>query len=600
MVVTTGLLALGSQSRAADLALPVTGNLLGSVMDSAGTPQLGASVQLFNRYERLVARTITAPDGRFAFAGLPIDSYSVRVSLASFLPAFRDGIAVKGGSDSVLQIHLATLFSNIELSYTVPSGAMSNDWKWVLRSSPATRPITRFLPEEESASAALRPKVFSGTHAMLSVSGGESGLLDPDSTQGDLGTGFALSTNVLGKNQLQVAGTYGQNTNFGPAAMGLCAIYSRNADGGFGNPPEVTLTVLQLSRFGESMGSGQLAGSNGPAGAAPTLRTMSLSVYEVADPLDNVHLEYGMTGESVDYLQHASRVSPFLRTTVQLGGAGEFILAYNDGGRPDELTAHQGYESAEADAPAPVDLDSAVNSLARLPQISNRNNRLELERSQDYELGYQKKSGSRTYAASAFYENVSNGRLTLAGDVSSLDPEDVLFDGISKTSTYNIGQYTRRGYLASVDQQMNSLVDMAVAYGRMGGFTSADGGLAVDGAAQGRFLQSGTHNVASANLNARTRFSGTRFSASYGWMDPSSIIPRHVFTTQLASIAPGLNFAVRQPLPSFFGMPGHLEVTADLRNLLAQGYVALGSTDGRSLLIVQAPRAIRGGLNFTF
>ena len=58
-------------------------------------------------------------------------------------------------------------------------------------------------------------------------------------------------------------------------------------------------------------------------------------------------------------------------------------------------------------------------------------------------------------------------------------------------------------------------------------------------------------------------------------------------------------------LPSFtglslanFGLPSHLELTADLRNLLAQGYVPAGS--GGQLLIVQSPRAIRGGLNLTF
>jgi hypothetical protein len=47
-------------------------------------------------------------------------------------------------------------------------------------------------------------------------------------------------------------------------------------------------------------------------------------------------------------------------------------------------------------------------------------------------------------------------------------------------------------------------------------------------------------------------------------------------------------------------MPGRFEVTADVRNLLAQGYLPLGGGDGRKLLVVQAPRIIRGGLNFTF
>ncbi len=34
-------------------------------------------------------------------------------------------------------------------------------------------------------------------------------------------------------------------------------------------------------------------------------------MYETADPSDNLHVEYGALAESVDYLQHNSRISPF-------------------------------------------------------------------------------------------------------------------------------------------------------------------------------------------------------------------------------------------------------------------------------------------------
>jgi len=547
---------------------------------------MGATVELFNRYQRSVAQTVSSPDGRFAFAGLTIDTYSVRVSLASFLPAFRDRIAVKAGLDSVLQIHLATLFSEIELSYIVPSAAMSNDWKWALRAAPATRPITRFLPSVSPASAELRPRIFSGTHAMLSLSGGDTGLVDSGPAQSGLGTGFALSTTLAGKNQLQVAGSYGQNGSFSPSAMGLCAIYSRSPDGGFGNPPEVTLTVSQISRFG-----GALFGGSGISGAGPILRTMSMSVYEAADFLDNLHLEYGITGESVDYLQHSDRISPFARLAADLGKGASLIAAYSDGGRPDELTAHQRLQSSETDASS--DLSGPLDALTRMPQISRRGGQLELQRTQNYELGYDKISGSLTYAVSAFYERVSNGRLNLAGDTTSLDAGNLLFDGLSKTSTYNIGRYARTGYLASVDQRLTDSLDVAVAYGRMGGFTAATGG-------QGQLVDLRSHNVASVNVNTRSRITGTRFTAAYGWMDSNAAMPGHVFTTQSAYMRPGVNLTVRQPLPSPFGMPGRFEVTADVRNLLAQGYLPIGGADARKLLIVQSPRIIRGGLNFTF
>src|ERR1700722_10680093 len=146
-VLLSGLLATVGQANAADLSLIVTGNVVGSVMDAAGTPQMGATVQLLNRYERVLAKAITAADGRFVFAGLPLDTYAVRVSQPSFLPAFRDRITVKPGEDSYLQIHMATLFSNIQVTYKIPAGTMTNDWKWTLRTSTATRPVTRYLPE---------------------------------------------------------------------------------------------------------------------------------------------------------------------------------------------------------------------------------------------------------------------------------------------------------------------------------------------------------------------------------------------------------------------------------------------------------------------
>ncbi len=601
-LLAVGLLGAGGQSLAADLSLPVTGNLLGSVVDTSGTPQMGATVQLFNKYERLIAKTLTAPDGRFAFASLPVDSYSVRVSLASFLPAARDRIAIKAGLDSVLQIHLATLFSNVEVSYTLPDGAMTNDWKWVLRSSPATRPITRYLPVEieTSSSAGLRPRIFSGTHAMLSLSGGDSGLIDSDSTQGDFGTEFALSTNVFGKNQVQVGGTFGQNSNFGPAAMGIAAIYSRSDSGGFGEPPEVTLTITQLGGIGAQMPGGQGVAANIGMGNAPVLRTMSLSVYEVTDPLDSVHIEYGMTGESVDYLQHTSRISPFARMTVDLRKAGQVIGAYSDGGRPDELAAHQQYQSAAESDNRDESLIDTVNTLARLPQLSERNGRIELQRTQNFELGYNKTVGSRTYALSAFYEDVSNGRLNVAGDLSALDGGDLFSDGISRTSTYNIGNYHRDGYIASVAQRLNDSLDIALAYGRMGGFVADAAGLAQSAGGQEKFLEEGNHNIAAANLHARLPVSGMQITASYGWVDSGAVVPRHMFTTQNTYINPGLNIDVRQPLPTLFGLPGRLELTADLRNLLAQGYLPFNTGDGHTLLMVQAPRAIRGGLNFIF
>ncbi|MDQ2713173.1 MAG: carboxypeptidase regulatory-like domain-containing protein [Acidobacteriota bacterium] len=597
VIALVGALASAGFLSGADLSLPITGDLLGTVVDSEGSAQIGASVQIFDKYRRILAHTLTTSEGRFAFAELPANTYSVRVIATSFLPASCDQISVKPGVESVLRIHLATLLSSIEVSYKVPTGAMSEDWKWVLRSSPATRPVNRILSDESDTEAQVRPRVFSGTHAVLALSGGENGgLVDQDEVGSDLGTAFAISTNLLEKNQLQFAGIYGQNSMAAPAAIALCAIYSRNDTGLLAAPPEVTFTMAQIGGVGSQL-SGEA--SNVTRGGFPALRTMAMSIYETADPLDTIHIEYGATSESVDLLQHASRISPFGRVTVDLGPGGEIIAAYSDGGRPDELMAHQQAHETEL-GDRSTELSSPLDNLSRLPQLSERNGRLELQRTQNYEIGYKKSLGSRIYSVSAFSEHVSNGRLNVSGDLDNLNPEDLFSDGISALSTYNVGRYDRKGYLASLDQHVSDSLELGLAYGRLGGFTP--GGAAFDSGlySAAAFLGEKNHNIASLSMKGTVPRAGTHISTNYGWIDRGAILPRHSFTTQDVVATPGFNILIRQPLPSLFGLSGRFELTADLRNLLAQGYVPVAMPGGRQLLAVEAPRAIRGGLKFIF
>jgi hypothetical protein len=595
----TAVLTLGHQSRAGDLSLPVTGDLLGTVVNGSGIPQMGATVHLFNRYEDLIAKTMTGRSGRFAFTGLPEGRYSVRVSLASFLPAGRNNIAVHAGIDSMLEIHLATLFSDIEVHYRIPTAAMTEDWKWVLRASPATRLVTRYLPGDlaNADRAELHPRVFSGTHAMVSISGSDTGLIDAGSLRGDMGTGFILSTNILGKNQLQVGGTYGQNGTFGPTSMGLSAIYSRTGRSGVAEPPEIALTVSQFGLYG---GAPQAT----PMQPTAAVRVMSLSTYQVANPAGSVHLEYGVTGESVDFgNQHVSQASPFARATVSMGTAGEVVLAYSDGDRPEELLAHQ--RDARARAPetgAPVgdDLALVANALARMPQISSRNGNLRLQRTQSYEVGLSKTVGPRTYAVSMFHEAVWNGWMNVAGNLTAVQPNNLLSDGISQTAAYDIGRYRRNGLVASVNERAGDLLNFALAYGRMGGFVRNDGSLIAVLNGESGVLSQRNENLAAADIHAKLPKSGTQIWTSYGWVAKGAVVPRHLLVTQNTYLAPGFNIFVRQPLPAFFGIPARMELTADLRNLLAQGYLPLGVNSGNTVLIVQSPRIVRGGLNFVF
>jgi len=322
-------------------------------------------------------------------------------------------------------------------------------------------------------------------------------------------------------------------------------------------------------------------------------------MYETADPVDNVHLEYGAAADSLDYLQHNSRISPFARLTVQTGKMGQWIASYSDGGQHDALLRHNGNSENDLEGQRSRDFISAAGSLAKLPQLSRQNGRLEMQRTRSFEVGWNKASRSRVYALSAFSEKVSHGRIGLAGDVSAIRPEDLLTDNYASTSTYNVGRYSRTGYLASAVQKAGDHFDLTVAYGRIGAFSANQNGLSLP--QMQSFVNQRTANIAAAELRASIPVIGTQLQGGYGWVDSGAIVPQHLFTTQNNRVSPGFNVYLRQPLPSLLGLPGRIELTADLRNLLAQGYLPIASvTDGGTMFVVQAPRSIRGGLNFIF
>jgi hypothetical protein len=285
-------------------------------------------------------------------------------------------------------------------------------------------------------------------------------------------------------------------------------------------------------------------------------------------------------------------VSPFARLTANAGKAGEFVAAYSDGSRPDILARHS-RETEETDE----DFGPAASfAMGRVPGISNRNGRLRLERTHNAEVGMRKVIHSTTLAASAFYEDTLDGRINVAGSLQNLSPGDLLSDSISTTSYLNIGNYRRSGYLVSSTRKFGDSFDVSLAYGRAGGFSANEAGEANKTVP----LRLDQHNVAAIAIKAALPSTGTRITAGYGWADTGSVVPYHSFTTQTAHITPGLNIYFRQPLPGLFGTPGRLELTGSLQNLMAQGYLAVAQSEGQQLLLVQAPRTVRGGINFIF
>lgn len=592
-VVRATALLLGLAAGASAVTpLQLSGSLGGQVKNAAGVAQMGATVILYNRYDLAIRRVMTNEDGSFRFDALLPDIYSLRVSLNSFIPAFKRNIAIRPGFHSVLTINMASMLSSIEFvsSSPIKGSLMTDDWKWVLRSSQATRPVLRYadlgpaIKEGKSHTT-----VFSETRGIVKVSAGDATSFAGSTAQPDLGTAFAVATSLFGSNQFEISGNFGYSAHTGLPTAGFRTRYTRNA-GGI-RTPDLTVSMHQIylparGGFGPQFGQD-----------APSLRTMSISTYDELGITDRMRLEYGMSAESMSLLNRLNVLSPFARLTYDLGKAGSVQVGYSSGANATELMEHSrdGQEFRES-----ASLDRNLSALAALPRVSLRNGNLAAQRTGNIELGYRKVAGSREYSAGVFHERVSNGAVTLAGSGDLFDG-DVLPDLGSQSSVFNTGKFDRWGYLATVTQNLGEHLEISVAYGRGGALTTAERSLSADDAATLRkLIQVQQRNWASARAAGTLPGSGTRVSASYGWADYRSLMPSHLYLTQRLTPEPGLNIVIRQPLPSVSGVPGRFEASAELRNLLEQGYLSVSSTDGRTMLLTNAPRALRGGLSFIF
>jgi len=113
-------------------------------------------------------------------------------------------------------------------------------------------------------------------------------------------------------------------------------------------------------------------------------------------------------------------------------------------------------------------------------------------------------------------------------------------------------------------------------------------------------LRHGQRRWLALRFSAKAPVTDTQLATSYRWDDGRSLTAAHVYLTQSFQSDIGWNIHFRQPMPAASGMRGRLEVTADLRNILAQGYLPLITSQGRRALLLHTPRSVRGGFNFIF
>lgn len=608
-MLAAGLLAAAApQVRGGD-PFVLSGDVRGDVRNSAGVAQMGAVVSLYNRYDDLIRQAFSTENGAFLFAGLPPDTYSIRVNLASFVPVVQRNIAVAPGSERLLKVNLKGLYSTVELA--PPSAAqgalMSDEWKWVLKTSTATRPVLRFAPVSSSGSASAGhhhlATAFTETSGVVRLSAGESGPIAGSGSQ-NMGTAFSVFTKVNGVSRVRLSGDIGYIASSGLPTAAFRTTYSQEREDGE-TTPQISLTVHQI--YFPGLGPSSNPGNPGLvfAGAAgsesPALRTAALSAFDKLQINDDVLLEYGMQVDSVAFLQRQTRVSPFARATYNMGSAGLLRVAFSAGAPPEAILTGGGTLGGETGgSEADSELNRELAALSMLPAISRDGGSTRMQRGRSMEAGYQAVKGSRKYYAAIYSESVTDAAFDMSGArvfpiradlLPALDGSEYIFDA---------GSYRRTGVIAAVTQSLGEHSDFTLGAGHGGVLLSSPGenpgNTGSDVRAQ---LRSGQRPFVTARASTTIPHAGTHMVASYGWTPSPALVPTYFSLTGPVNEEQGLNFSIHQPLPRLNIFRGRMEAIAELRNALAQGYLPVDAGGYRTVL-TDSPRALRGGLSFLF
>jgi subtilisin family serine protease len=375
-----------------------------------------------------------------------------------------------------------------------------------------------------------------------------------------------------------VSGNLGYGSQSGIPVAAFRTSYTRDSSG---TSPQISVTMRQILMPGNASQAG-----------VPMLRSVSASFDDRAQISDNLSLQYGFTLDSVSFVSHLNSFSPYARLVYSLGDQGEVALAYTSGNARPDLAGGSVQES---------DLQRDLNTLGLFPRMSLLNGRPKIQRGEDFELSYSRKMGSRMAQVSAYRESISNAALNLLAPDGAFSG-DLLPDLFGNNDIFDAGDYQSTGYTAALTQNLGEHLSATAMYGTMGSLTAAKGTLASGSAEELRsMMRSGRQQEATVRIAATAPVSGTQMIASYQWTaDRRAVMPGWLYSTQSLRPLPGLNLYVRQPIPGLSALPWRVEATADLRNLLAQGYLPLTSASGQPIVLVQMPRSFRGGLSFIF
>jgi Carboxypeptidase regulatory-like domain len=534
------------------------GRLAGVVLDFTGQPQMGATVWVAaegpSGPNTIRARTNQA--GRFLLDRLPVGAYTIRVTLAGFLPALSRNVVVSANATTVLKLELDSVFSTVAQMRKPPKAGRSepDDWDWVLRSSASTRPVLRWRDGGDDASTVDASARRKSPRARVELT---SGGTEPGVVSSLTQSAFAYDQPIGMYGKLLLAGQFSYDAGGTAGLATTWAPFGSSADA-----PRTTVAVQQF-RLGQQ---GQML---------RTLRTEQAGSLHLSD---RVTIHYAAEYVWISFRDSSSALHPRADVTLQL--ARGWTATVFAGSLP--ARGHFG----------PADLDSAMDQLGVFPAVMFHGGSPMIGNGWHEELRLE-------------HRIVKNGELSIAGfrDQSSHTPvfatsvagDAAPLDALPIAHAIDGGGVSTYGARAAYRQKLTGNLQAAVVYAWSGALSADE---LLDGAAVRTLLKERLRNSVAVTLGGHVRKTGTRFTTSYKWVNGLEASRQDPYGETLYDTDPFLNVSFRQALPVVI-RGGRLEAVADLLNVLGEGTVYRNTADGR-LGLTPAPRVLRGGLSFQF
>jgi hypothetical protein len=553
------------------------GKLSGLVRDSSGVPQLGATVAVLSEAPGAATtyQYLTNSDGVFNGEKLAPGSYTLRVTLAGFLPFLEKHIQVSPNITTTIRIQLESMFASIEQLRRPPTAtaAEADDWKWVLRSASGLRPVLQWNDPDPSGNIVSSIIVEQNVHRPLGLVALSDGARRPGSISNVAAapsTAFAYDQKIVGSNHIVFAGQFTPDEESPAGGIATIWLPTGSAEAG----PSSTM-VLREAKLG----------TNGL-----TFRGVRMDQNETIAIGDRFLLraggEYVLVGLGAPASGLRARVK--LETRVTANWYADAIYA----ALPNGTTPNDALNAQLEGMDAPGVLSDALNQLDAFPALLLRGGRPVLESGRHEELAAERKLGSRgVFQIAGFHDDYSH--VALFGRGNSLPPEEYFQDFFSRGFAYDGGSSSDWGGRVALREKLNDLLELTAIYAFSGALipvAEMDGGLR-DG------LRTAQRQSVAAKITARIPQTGTHFTAGYKWISDTALSRVDPYGEAAYQVSPYLNIGIRQPLPRV--LFGRWEASAECDNLLAQGYYSLNTRDGQ-ILLVPAFRSFRGGVSLQF